>query len=77
MTDLYPPGFAADGRFVLDRFAGPDDGRVCECQNAKYATRIARALSLMGQLEEAYTSDHDEMLYLALKALGKTKFSDS
>lgn len=75
MTEPYVSRFVADGRFVLDRIADRDEARICECLNPEYATRIAQALSLMGQLEEAYTSDHEEMLYLALHALDKTKSS--
>ena len=67
--------FASEGPYVVDRSAPPDEARICECLNPAYAIRIAQALSLMAQLEEAYTSDHDGMLYLALEALGRTKSS--
>jgi len=75
MTEPQVSRFVAEGRCVVDRFASSETARICECCTPEYATRIAQALSLMGMLEEAYTSDHDGMLYLALEALGKTKSS--
>lgn len=75
MTEPYLSRFVAEGRCVVDRFASSEAARICECCNPEYATRIAQALSLMGQLEEAYTSDHGGMLYLALEALDRNKSS--
>jgi len=75
MTEPYVSRFGTEGRSVVDRIADVGANHICECINAEYATRVAQALSLRGQLEEAYTSDHEEMLYLALKALDKTKSS--
>jgi hypothetical protein len=75
MIEPYVSRFAAEGRFVVDRASDSDQVRICECLEPEYAPRIAQALSLIGQLEEAYTSDHEEMLYLALRALDRTKTS--
>lgn len=68
--------FRPSDRLVLDH-AGNTPARVCECVSSEYATRIAQALNLMGHLEEVYTTDHDEMLRLALAALGEAKKSPS
>lgn len=77
MIDAHKSRFTAEGRFVVDRRPHGDEARICECFAPEYAARIAQALSLMGQLEEAYTSDHDAMLYEALAALKRTKSSVS
>jgi hypothetical protein len=73
MSDVYARRFTTEGRFVIDAYAAENEARICECFKPEYTERIAQALSLMGQLEEVYTSDHEDMLYRALDALGKVK----
>lgn len=62
--------YTAADSFVFDQQEG---AHVSECFKPLSAARVAQALNLLGQLEESYTSDHDAMLEIALKALAESR----